>query len=171
MESPADEDAGEEADKSDEETGEVGTNHAIDGVEVFGREVTDGEDTLWLEYEDTLAATLTTGEVEAHEDDAGNEQDEGAVAVGSEEGILPFEVGGEGVGIGRLKAIGGKCEQGGAEKSEDGEKAGEQAGATSGLRGGIEGDRARGGKYVVLDGLCVTRIAGLYHMLPAYYVL
>ncbi len=172
MESPADKDAGGEADEGNEKTGKVGTDHAIDGVEVFGREVTDGEGTLGLENEDTLATALATGEVEASEDDAGNEQDEGAIAEGSEEGILPFEVRGEGVGIGRLKAISDKGEQDGAEKSEDDEEGGEQAGATSGLWGRIEDNRVRGGgKYVVFDGLCVARVAGLYHILPACCVL
>jgi hypothetical protein len=142
-------------------------------MKAFGREVADGEGAVMVvENEDAVAVAMAVREEEADKGDADDEKEEGAVAEGGKEGVLPFEVGGEGVGVSRPEAKSGDAEQGGAEASEEKEEGGEQAGANGGLSCRIEDGGTRSdGEWVVFNGLCVMRFSCLYHMLPAYCVL
>lgn len=127
---------------------------------------------MGVEYEDAAAVAMAAGEEEADKGDADDEKEKGAVAEDGKESVLPFEVEGEAMGVGRPEAKGGDGEQGRAEAREKKEESGEQAGATGRLSGRIEDGGTRGdGECVVCDGLCVMRFSCLYHMLPAYCVL
>ena len=170
---PTNEDGGGEASEGYGKAGDAGGGHAGDGMKAFGREIADGEGAMMgVEYEDAVAVAMAAGEEEADKGYIDYKKEEGAVAKGGKEGILPFEVGGEVVGVGGPETKGGNGEQGGAEASEKKEEGGEQAGATRGLSCRIEDGGTRvDGEYVVFDGLCVMRFSCLYHMLPAYCVL
>ncbi len=170
MKGEADEDAGGEADKGAEEAGEAGTDHAVDAGEVFGGEVADGEGALGMEYEDAAAFSTAAGEAKAEDDEAGKEEEEGAVGEGGEEGVLPFEIGGERVGVGGPEEDGEGGEDSRAGEGEDDKQDGEQAVALAGLADGIkDGGVWRG--FCALYGvgvivLAILCISGLYHKPP-----
>lgn len=112
MKGPADEDSGGEADKGDSEAGEAGGDHADDGMEVFGREVTHNKSAgVSVKEQNAVTVAVTAGKQEADEGDARQEEEKGAIAEGGEQSVLPFEVGSERMGIGGPEAKSGDGEQ------------------------------------------------------------
>jgi len=115
---PTDKDGGGQASEGDGEAGEASGGHARDGMKTFRREIAHDEGAR-VEYEDAVAVAMAAGDEEADKGDADDEKKEGTVAECGKEGVLPFEVGGEVVDVGRPEAKGGDTEQGGAEAGEE----------------------------------------------------
>jgi hypothetical protein len=169
VDGPTNEDGGGEASEGNGKAGDAGGGHAGDSMKAFGREIADGKGALMsVEYKYAVAVAMATGEEEADKGDADYKKEEGDVAKCGKQGILPFEIGCEVMGVGRPEAKSGDGKQGGAEAREKKEECGEQARVTSGLPGRIEDGRTRANsECIVFDGLCVMRFSCLYHMLPA----
>lgn len=116
---PANKDTGSKSNERDDEAGEAGTDHTVDATKVFGREVAHGNDAARLEDENTPAVALATGQIEAEQSDAGDQQNKGAIAQDGEQGVLPFQIRCERMGIRRPEKDGAYSQQGRAKGRQD----------------------------------------------------
>ncbi len=152
VQGPPNEDARGEAGKSAEEAGEAGGDHAIGAVKVLRREVANGENIVRIEDEYAVTLPAARREVEACESDAGDKEDEGAIAENSKESVLPFEIGSERMGIGGPKEDSGQSKKGRTGEREDDEDNGEQAVVPRGLMRGIKDSSTRRGVHAARGG-------------------